>query len=215
MDNLGKKLREIRKNMGKTQEELAQLLTIPQTTWSNYEVGKANPPLKILVKLSEMGYPITGLTGKGHPELNTELTPVENNKKVELEMLEEKGYLIPLLNQKVSAGKGEELLNEEETRMVRVPSEVAKIPDLAALKVKGDSMYPTLSDGDLIVCDKGGFQGDGIYVIRTSEYEYVKRLILTPAGFNVISDNPQYPAYLCTNEDSTVIGKVRCAVIKW
>lgn len=60
--NIADEIRNIRRKTEKTQKEFAELLNIPQTTWASYEAGKANPPLKILIRLAEMGYPIKGLT---------------------------------------------------------------------------------------------------------------------------------------------------------
>ena len=62
MIKLGDELRLIRRKLGKSQKEIADSFGIPQTTWSNYEVGKASPPMKILFSLAEQGYPIEGLT---------------------------------------------------------------------------------------------------------------------------------------------------------
>jgi len=62
MVKLGDELRLIRRKLGKSQKEIADSFGIPQTTWSNYEVGKASPPMKILLSLAEQGYPIEGLT---------------------------------------------------------------------------------------------------------------------------------------------------------
>ena len=62
MLNLATELKAIRKKLGKTQKEIAEEYGIPQTTWASYEVGKASPPIKILISLAEKGYPIKGLT---------------------------------------------------------------------------------------------------------------------------------------------------------
>lgn len=40
---------------------------IPQTTWASYENGKANPPIKILSQLAQMGYPYSELMGTAKP----------------------------------------------------------------------------------------------------------------------------------------------------
>lgn len=62
MDDISTQLRSIRKQMGKTQKELAGLLGMPQQTWANYETGHSNPPIKVLIKLAQMGYIIPGLS---------------------------------------------------------------------------------------------------------------------------------------------------------
>jgi SOS-response transcriptional repressor LexA len=127
----------------------------------------------------------------------------------------ENGIVIPLLeDQPVSAGLGASLDNEDHpTRYIRAPHYLAKYPHLASLPVRGDSMEPTLHDGDLVVCDGGGWDGDGIYVIKTAEKIFVKRVLFTPQGYQVVSDNKLYPSYTGGEEEMSILGKVRCAVI--
>jgi phage repressor protein C with HTH and peptisase S24 domain len=125
------------------------------------------------------------------------------------------GIIIPYLeDQKVSAGYGAELEEEEwPSRYFRVPAYLGRYPDLATLPVKGDSMDPTLHDGDLVVCDGGGWDGDGIYVIKTSDEAFIKRVVSTSQGYQVISDNKTYPSYGESKQDVTIVGKVRAALI--
>jgi DNA-binding XRE family transcriptional regulator len=125
------------------------------------------------------------------------------------------GIVIPFLeDQAVSAGKGTELdEGDNPTRYLRVPEYLAKYPDLAMLPVRGDSMDPTLHDGDMVVCDGGGWDGDGIYVIKSSEKAFVKRVLFTPEGYQVISDNKMYPSYGANDENLRIVGKVRAAMI--
>ncbi|MDR2663659.1 MAG: S24 family peptidase [Treponema sp.] len=125
------------------------------------------------------------------------------------------GIIIPYLeDQKVSAGYGAELEEEDRpSRYFRVPSYLGRYPDLAMLPIKGDSMDPTLHDGDLVVCDGGGWDGDGIYVIKTSDEAFIKRVVSTSQGYQVISDNKTYPSYGESKRDITIVGKVRAALI--
>lgn len=46
-------IRELRKEKGLSQEEIARLLTCSQRVYSNYERGEANIPLDILCKLAD------------------------------------------------------------------------------------------------------------------------------------------------------------------
>jgi phage repressor protein C with HTH and peptisase S24 domain len=60
--------------------------------------------------------------------------------------------------------------------------------------VKGDSMEPTLGDGDDILVD--GDDGadrlrDGVYVLRVGEALIVKRVAVKPGGIAITSDNPR------------------------
>jgi phage repressor protein C with HTH and peptisase S24 domain len=64
-----------------------------------------------------------------------------------------------------------------------------------------------------VVCDGGGWDGDGIYVIKTEDKAFVKRVVFTPDGYQIISDNKMYPTYGARNENMAIVGKVRAAVI--
>ena len=71
---------------------------------------------------------------------------------------------------------------------------------LSIIRVEGDSMAPTLSDGDEILVDRGDIWGrlrDGIYVLRIDEALVVKRVALNPAArtLSIRSDNPAYPGW--------------------
>ncbi|MDR2733387.1 MAG: XRE family transcriptional regulator [Spirochaetota bacterium] len=127
-----------------------------------------------------------------------------------------KTFVVPLLGQKLSAGNGQELQqNDETTALIPVPSHLAKYrKNLAALIVDGDSMYPTLCRGDLVVCDSCGWSGEGIYALRMSGSGFVKRLTKAPGKLVVISDNPKYPVREEPEEsqDIEIIGRVHCAL---
>ena len=70
---------------------------------------------------------------------------------------------------------------------------------LSVIRVAGDSMLPTLADGDDILVDaKDGPERlrDGIYVLRNEEALMVKRLSLRPdGGLAVLSDNPAHQSW--------------------
>jgi len=69
---------------------------------------------------------------------------------------------------------------------------------LSAIRVAGDSMEPTLRDGDEIIVDAAPAAApltDGIWVLRRDDALLVKRLARDPAGggATILSDNPAYP----------------------
>jgi phage repressor protein C with HTH and peptisase S24 domain len=124
------------------------------------------------------------------------------------------GTIIPLLENAASAGYGAELGEEDvPVRYVQVPRFLAKYPHLASLPVKGDSMEPTLHDGDLVVCDGGGWDGDGLYVLKTHDMSYVKRVQISSNGYKVISDNKMYESLIESTEDLSIVGKVRAILV--
>ena len=86
---------------------------------------------------------------------------------------------------------------------------------LSSIRVAGDSMVPTLSDGDTIVVDANDAVGhlrDGVYVLRRDDTLLVKRLGLNPAArtLEIRSDNPAYPSFAGVDPaDVHVIGRVK------
>ena len=90
----------------------------------------------------------------------------------------------------------------------------AKPQDLSIIKVMGDSMAPTLADGDDVLVDQTDTQRslrDGIYVLRRDETLMVKRLAIAPtsATVTISSDNPAYPTWRdCALDSIDVVGRV-------
>ena len=71
---------------------------------------------------------------------------------------------------------------------------------LSIIRVEGDSMAPTLNDGDDIMVDGGDAAArlrDGIYVLRMDDVLMVKRVARAPGQgrISVISDNPHYRSW--------------------
>ncbi len=84
-------------------------------------------------------------------------------------------------------------------------------PDrLALIEVVGDSMEPTLRDGDEILVDRGqAALRDGIHVVRLDGAVLVKRIETGRPGLVALrSDNPAYGTIECAPQDVTVIGRV-------
>jgi len=80
---------------------------------------------------------------------------------------------------------------------------------LSVIGVRGDSMVPTLADGDEILVDETDRERlrDGIYVLRVDGALMVKRLVREGDGFAVRSDNPRAdPVDLAGGVD--VVGRV-------
>jgi len=85
--------------------------------------------------------------------------------------------------------------------------------NVSLIRVEGDSMQPTLNDGDDIMVDKGAALKplrDGIHVIRIDGVLMVKRLAPAPGGrLSVLSDNPAYPSWLDRDPaEVQVVGRV-------
>ena len=89
-----------------------------------------------------------------------------------------------------------------------------KPENLSIVRVKGDSMAPTLLDGDDILVDR--FDGhaqmrEGIYVLDRDDTLLVKRVGLGPSAgrLHITSDNPAYPGWPdCDAATVRLVGRV-------
>ena len=81
---------------------------------------------------------------------------------------------------------------------------------LSAIAVTGDSMEPTLRDGDEILVDRSRRAlSDGIHVVRTGDALLVKRLDTgRPGAIGLISDNPAYRTIELPAGEVEVVGRV-------
>jgi len=127
--------------------------------------------------------------------------------------------LIPALDIGASAGSGSLTDGESPIATLAFQSNWVRTiasgrPEaLSVIHVEGDSMLPTLADGDHIVVDTDDRERlrDGIYVLRTDDALLVKRLGVNPATrrLSIKSDNPAYPSWDdCDPATVAVIGRV-------
>jgi len=127
----------------------------------------------------------------------------------------EQGVLIPVIDQGVSTGFGFDYEEGEIIRYIKVPAWLSRSGrNLVAVPVYGESMEPTLSRGNLAICDLGGFKDDGVYVLRDEERGllFCKRVIWTPGGWTIVSDNPRYEPMKVEDKSIEVIARVIAAV---
>ncbi|MEP7004942.1 MAG: S24 family peptidase [Sphingomonas bacterium] len=82
----------------------------------------------------------------------------------------------------------------------------------AALRAKGESMAPTIEDGDLMLVDESDRRisaRDGIFVIRIDGALMVKRVAHFGEVLKITSDNPDFPVMLPRRSDSIeIVGRV-------
>ena len=113
---------------------------------------------------------------------------------------------IPILDIQASAGFGAVAASENaqtrfgfDERWLRSLTS-AKSATLSIVRVMGDSMEPTLDEGDEVLVDASDHASrlrDGIYVLRADDTLVVKRVAIKPGGnqITIASDNPAYPTW--------------------
>jgi repressor LexA len=123
---------------------------------------------------------------------------------------------VPRLDVGASAGPGGLVENEPRRRPAELTPALFRAlrvrPAAASMiRVEGESMAPTLEDGDEILVDRDqnrlGAKG-AIYVVRVDGTLMVKRLRSAVGGVELVSDNPDYPPVLRRAGEVEIVGRV-------
>lgn len=127
---------------------------------------------------------------------------------------------IPRYEVRASAGDGQPVLSEDVNgflafRQDWIRHRLRRTPNnLAVIEAYGDSMHPTISDGDVMLVDmaENHVRGSAIYVLLAGNDAVVKRVELRLDGSLLVkSDNPAYEPIILPRDDADelrVIGKV-------
>ena len=202
METLAQRLKVIMDEQGISQNALARMVGVTQPSIKKIIDGDTLEPKKILEIANALGVSVEWLkTGKGEQPSFSQA--VENIYTEE----EEKHQLrVEVLDVYASAGNGSFLTGdlagdicaiEFENEYFMQSFQRANEKGLAIINVTGDSMEPTLQNGDLLYVDvrKNYYCGDGIYVFSLGDTLYVKRLQLTGNKLLIHSDNKFYDTW--------------------
>ena len=194
-NNVGQRIFEARKKRKISRKEIANFLQVHETTIKRYEDGDTKKlPTDKLEKIAKY--------------LNTS---IDNLMGWEVESSQ--GIQIPVLGT-VTAGipisAVENILDYEE-----IPQSWKTQGDFFGLKIKGDSMYPEINDGDTVIVRQQSTanNGDTIIALINGDDATCKRYERTKTGLMLIPNNSSYTPIFYTNEEIdslpvTVIGKV-------
>ncbi|MDH7604725.1 MAG: S24 family peptidase [Melioribacter sp.] len=196
---VGERIREFAKIKYGTLKALGEALGMMPQTIQQYVNGKAYPGAEVLRKLSELGADITYI-----------LTGVRAKEIAKQEAFEEMqsrsaGFDYPLVSM-LSAGSMIEFFNDEVTE--KVSFTYPKKYGCMALKVRGESMHPTIEDGDIVLVDSGAKLYEGCIVaarLKSGE-QLIKRYRVLPQNLiQLDSDNFLYDPITVSKEEIELI----------
>ena len=200
------RLKELRLLHGKTQAQVAAWLLITQAAYSKYECGRAEPSIETLSILCEKyGVTLNYILGKDETKNPPNVYDVDG-----LIQFEEIGTICAGFNGSI---------NETPTgEIVDIPLSMISgghKEDYFVLRVKGNSMYPKLIDGDKILCKRTDCVDSGslAVVLYDGECATVKKVHYV-AGENwleLIPINPEYETKRISGADleiCRILGKV-------
>lgn len=121
---------------------------------------------------------------------------------------------IPVLGQ-VRAGDCTTYAEEDVIDTIEISASKAKTGEFFGLKIKGDSMNPSLMDGDIVIVRKQSTAetGDIVIALVANQNGICKRLIRKQDGITLKSINTEYGDFTYSNDEIktlpvSVIGKV-------
>lgn len=186
-------LKEIRTKNNVSQIKLAAAIGVSRSTIAMWETGGSQPDNDNLLLLANyFDVSIDFLLGRKE---------------------QKKATKIPVLG-KVVAGipidAVEEILDYEE-----ITPEMASSGEYFALKIKGNSMEPKISEGDVVIIRKQDNvdNGDTAIILVNGNEATVKKIRKTPDGISLIPNNPSYDITFYSNKEIEtlpvrIIGKV-------
>lgn len=123
---------------------------------------------------------------------------------------------IPRFSDKISAGGGLIPINDVEIKVAFRKDWIRRKGDpekMSLISVSGDSMYPTLMAGDLVLINHSQNHLDpqgGLYAIALGDQILIKRLqTLYPSGkVRITSDNEKYDSFDLARDEVKINGRV-------
>lgn len=211
-ETFGSRLRYLWKWSNVTAEQLSEAIGISPPTFRAWIAGRTPPNLDNLVRLEEV-------TGVSIQWLATGRPPMVLGKGVTTD--DSPGFVyVPRYDVRAGAGTGQVVESENLKGFLAfredwVRSRLRRNPaNLVVFEAYGDSMYPTIADGDVMLVDtsEDRVRGPAIYVVLAGNEAIVKRVELKIDGSLLVkSDNPTYEPMSLKGEqvaELRVLGKV-------
>ena len=193
-------INERRKQLNLTLKDIADFVGVSEATVSRWESGNiANMRRDRISALAQI-LRVSPIDIMGISSDSNDLSTV---KAVQIPVL---GYVragIPI-------EAVEEILDYEE-----ISQEQARQGEFFALQIKGDSMEPRITEGDVVIVRKQETvdNGDIAVVLINGDDATVKRFYKSDAGIKLVSTNPKYDPFFFTPDEVnslpvSIVGKV-------
>lgn len=195
------KLKELRAINKMSQQKLASMLGVSRSTVAMWEISSSQPDNDHLLKMANIfNTSVDALLGRDPIPVSG--PPASTG-----------GVWVPVLGT-VAAGTPieaiQDVLDYEE-----IPTDMAAQGEYFGLVIKGQSMEPKISDGDVVIVRRQTDVENGqiAVVLVNGDEATVKRIKKRPEGLLLIPSNPTYEPMFYSNEEIeklpvTIIGRV-------
>lgn len=213
--SISERLRARIRQLGMSVAEVARAADVNRSFVYDILRGRSlTPSVERLMRIAEVVLvsPEWLLTGKGTIDGDDPITEDYNNDFVAIQSVKARPSMGggALVDVEPSRGR------DYHFRRAWIRDRLKAAPSmLRAMAVDGDSMTPTLLDGDTVLVDlnQRGPKPPGVFVLHDGMGLVAKRLeyvpLSDPARIRILSDNPQYSPYECLADEINIVGRVR------
>lgn len=207
---IGKRIESARTELNLTQEDLAKELGLNKSTIQRYETGQIKkiklPVIHAMAKILNVNP--SWLSDQS--DNREAVKPVNSNA----EFLSKNEIRIIPVFETVSAGFGAYASNEIIDYMPLYIESDYEAEETLCIKVKGDSMYPKIENGDIVQVHKQDSVDNGqiAVVLIDGDAGLVKKVFVYKDYIELISINPEYPPKRFEKEEMNrveIVGLVR------
>jgi phage repressor protein C with HTH and peptisase S24 domain len=222
MQTIGNRIKELRKELGLTQEAFGKKIYREKSIISKIENDEVELSSSMRLAICSV-FGIREewiLTGEG-PKKKDELLPGGETPRHQIipaqaDFPADDFVFIRQVNGKISAGGGlmpdDSIDVQAAFRKDWIKRKGGKPNNMSLIRVDGDSMDPILLSGDLVLVDHGRnsiSSRGGIYAIVIDDEIMIKRVQpVFPDKILVLSDNKQYPPFEIARNEVAINGKV-------
>ena len=186
-EKIGDRIKFLRKERGMSQEELATLLKTTKQAIYKYENNiVTNIPMDKIERISNL-FNVSPSYIMGWEDSTFAVQDINTR--------------IPVFGS-VAAGIPIEAITDIED-YEEITEDLARTGEFAALRIKGNSMEPKFSAGDVVIVrlQETADNGDIAIVLVNGDEATCKKIKRTPEGVMLISTNPAYEPMFYSNRD--------------
>ncbi len=175
-----------------SQQKIADYLNVSRSTVAMWETGGIQPSFEVLEKLATyFGVTTDYLLGR-----STDISHTTPRKGVRIPVYGNVAAGVPIL-------AIENYDSDDPDDWEEIDEKMAANGEYIALRIKGDSMEPKISTGDVVIVrlQPDAETGDIVVAMVNGDEATVKKLKKRPEGILLIPSNPKYEPMFYTNED--------------
>jgi len=196
MSTFGSRLKTLRQSKGLTGIELGEILNVSNKTISTWENNTREPNQEMTATIAEYFEVTTDYL------LGREPIPNDTKSEINYAIPLTSGVRIPVLGSIVAGIPNTAVAEYDE--WIEISQSLAMRGEYFALRIKGDSMEPTLFDSDIVVIRQQPDVEDGeIAAVSIAGNEAtIKRIYHRSDGIDIVGDNVRaFPRMFYSNHD--------------